>query len=99
MAINVTGLLQNPLGQIMSPYTNTPIGNGAYLMLFVFIIGAVFIKTKSVYSTLAFMLVIGMLFTSGGIFMGMYQISMIFIVISVIAVVGLVMNIIFMKLG
>lgn len=95
MPINGSDLINQPFNTLTGPYTDI-LGMGFFLVVFVFIIAAVYIKTRNAVSALAVMLVVGMLFTGGGIFADFPQMSLVFLALSLIALVGLIVNTVFM---
>ena len=62
--MNSSALAQNPIREIISAYTNSPIGDFFFAVFFIFIIGAVYVKTRNMTSTMAMMAIIGTLFSS-----------------------------------
>jgi len=62
--LNATQLMQNPLKEILSPFTSSLLGQFFYAIVFLFIVGAVYIKTRNLTPTMAMMAMIGSLFSS-----------------------------------
>jgi len=96
--INATNLTNNPFIEILSPYTNSILGSYFYGIIFIFIIGAVYIKTRNLVSTSAMMIVIAGLFSAVLTASGAgLAILMIFYVFTALGMVALIAGIILEK--
>ena len=86
---------QNPLREILSPYLNSILGTWFYGIVFFFIAAAVYIKTRSVVSTSAVMLIITTLFS--GVFVAggasIYTLA-VFFIMAAISITALIVGII-----
>jgi len=96
MPLNGTQLMENPFEVMMTPYTEL-FGIGAYLIIIVFIVGAIYIKTRDVMATAAALIIASMLFATAGIYNDFPQLVIISVVVVILAVIGLIISFMFQK--
>jgi len=98
MAINGSELIDHPWNTTFHPYLDlfqNWVGEGTifYLVPFVFITIALFVKTRDPALTSAWMLGSGTLLAGGGIFTGAIEMSMAFTIFAAIGIAGLFISI------
>jgi len=76
LALNTTELLEEPFRVIFSPFTDI-FGNSFFLLLLIFLSGAVYMKTRELAVTGMFMFGSGALLAAGDIFAGHGNIALI----------------------
>ena len=94
--VNGTDLLNNPLGELTSPFTDL-LGTGFWLIPLSFICIALYIKTRNVTVVSLFMLSSGLLLSSSSIWVGYTEASFLYIVFTALGLVGTIANLFFMK--
>ena len=86
-AINGTDFINNPWNTTFSPYTNL-LGAGFYLIPLCFIAAALYVKTHNGVAVSVFIWVSGLLLASGSIFMDYPQMGFVFLVFTVMGMIG-----------
>lgn len=94
MPLNGTELVENPWNVTWSPFTDLFAeftGNGSVFFLFPIsvIATALYIKTQSGVNVSLFLIVSGVLLSSGGIFLGAYDMALLYMVVAALGFVGL----------
>ena len=96
MAINGSELIDNPWDTIFSTFTDQ-LGNSFWLVPVSFIAVALYIKTRNPVLVSAYMIASGLLLASGNIFLGSPEMMYVYIIFSVLGLVGLILGIFFIK--
>lgn len=96
MAVNGSEFIDAPWETIFSPYTNL-LGVTFYLIVLSFIVVALYIKTRDLVVVGAFMLASGVLLSSGAIFASYPEMAFLYIIFTLLGIVGLVLGIFFMR--
>lgn len=96
MALNGSELITSPWDTMLSPFINL-LGSGFYLIPITFIALALYVKTHDTMLASAWLLACGVLLTTGGIFTGYLEMSIIYTIVVALGVTGIVINIFFMR--
>ena len=96
MAINGTDFINSPWATTFSPFTNL-LGAGFYLIPLSFIAVALYIKTRNPVLVSGYMIASGLLLAGGNIFLGAPEMMYVYIIFSVLGLVGLILSIFFIK--
>lgn len=96
MALNGSEFIDAPLETIFSPFTDL-LGTGFYLIPLTFIVIALYIKTRDVVVASAFMMASGVLLSSGAIFADYPEMAFVYLIFTVLGIVGIVLGIFFMR--
>ena len=96
MALNGTEFIEAPWDTMLSPFINL-LGSGFYLIPITFIAMALYIKTHDTMLASSWLLASGVLLSSGAIFTGYLEMSIIYTIVVALGVTGIVINIFFMK--
>jgi len=96
MGLNGTELIETPWDTILSPFINL-LGSGFYLIPITFIALALYLKTHDTMLSSAWLLASGVLLSSGAIFTGYLEMSIVYTIVVALGVTGIVLNIFFMK--
>lgn len=92
MPINGSDLINNPWETIMSPFTDL-LGTGVYLIPITMIVVAVYVKTRNLVASSVIMIAAGVLFSSSSIWVGYYEISIVYIIFTALGVTGTIVGI------
>ena len=96
MPFNTTNMTTNPVVEIFSPYTDL-LGVGFYIIPVAVIATALFVKTRSPIVVSAFLLTSGSLFTSAGMFASYPEMVTVFMIVTLLGVVGMFLSLYLMK--
>lgn len=96
MPINGTELLNAPWETILSPFTDL-LGSGFYIIPVSVMAAALFIKTRDIVSVGVLMILAGALLSGGGLWTGYYQMSILYVIFTLIGVVSVVMGLLFRR--
>jgi len=96
MPWNSSDLISNPWNTTFSSYTDL-LGNLFWLFPLSFIAIALYVKTRNPVAVSAFMLASGLLLSSGQIFLGHPEMVLVYVIFAVIGLIGLILNIFFLK--
>jgi len=96
MPLNGSDIINNPWNTTFGAYTDL-LGNAFWLFPVSFIAIALYIKTRNPVMVSAYMIASGVLLASGQIFMGNPEMVLVYILFSVFGLVGLLLNIFFLK--
>jgi len=94
--INGSDLINNPWTTVLSPFTDL-LGSGFYLFLVSIITAALYMKTRDPVMVSSFMILIGALLSTGGIWTGLIQASILYIIFTALGITGLVLSILFRR--
>jgi len=96
MPLNGTELIEQPWETVLSPFIDL-LGTGFYLIPITFIALAVYVKTHDVVLSSSWLMASGVLLSSGGIFLGYIQMSIVYTIVTAIGITGVVIGVFFMK--
>ncbi len=96
MALNGTDLITQPWDTVLSPFINL-LGSGFYLIPITFIALALYLKTHDTMLASSWLLASGVLLSSGAIFTGYLEMSIIYTIVVALGVTGIILNIFFMR--
>lgn len=102
MAINISEFMSDPLGTMVSPFTDLffkAVGNGDVFYLFPFIILAFGIQVKlhNPMMTTAFIVTTGTLIAGGSFYTGAATIGVVFTIFVAIGLTGMIASILFQR--
>ena len=96
MAINGSDLIDNPWNTTFSTFTDQ-LGSAFWLIPVSFIAAALYIRTRNTVLVSAYMIASGLLLAGGNIFMGAPEMMYVYIIFTVLGLVGLILGIFFIK--
>jgi len=96
MPFNSSGISTNPFDTIISPFTDL-LGIGFFIIPLAIIATALYVKTKSPIAVSAFLMASGTLFTSAGMFASYPEMVAVFMIVTLMGVVGMFLSIYFMR--
>ena len=96
MALNGTDFINNPWDTTFDSFTDL-FGMGFYIIPITFIAIALYIKTRNPMLASSFIWASGILLTSGHIFMNYPEAAKIYLVFTIIGIVGTLLSLIFNK--
>jgi len=95
-AINGSDFINNPWNTTFGPYTDL-LGAGFYLVPICFIAAALYVKTHNGVAVGTFLWVSGILLSSGSIFLNYPQMGFLFLIFTVVSMIGTFLAIYFNK--
>jgi len=96
MAINGSDLIDNPWNTTFSTFTDQ-LGSMFWLIPVSFIAVALYIKTRNPVLVSSYMIASGLLLASGNMFVGAPEMMFVYIIFSVLGLVGLILGVFFIK--
>lgn len=94
MAVNGTDFVSSPWDTIFDAFTDL-LGSGFYVIPLSFVAVALYVKTRNATMVSMFILASGIMLSSGNIFMGYPEVEFVYIVFTVIGIVGTVLSLYF----
>ena len=86
--VNGSTLINDPWNTILSPFLNM-LGNGFYLFPITFIALALYVKTHDVMLVSVWLILSGILLSSGSVFTGYMEMSIVYLVVIALGFAGL----------
>ena len=96
MPFNTSPIINDTFNTTFSPYTNL-LGNLFWLIPLSVIATALYVKTQNIIAVFAFLAASSSMLVAGNIYIGSPEIAFIYIVVSALALVGLVLSILFIR--
>ena len=96
MPVNGSELVNNPWNTTFSPYMDL-LGSSFWIFPLSFIAIALYIKTRNPTLVSSYMLASGVLLASGQIFMGNPEMVLSYIIFAVLGLVGILLDVFFLK--
>jgi len=96
MVFNASEISSEPFDTIFSPFTDL-LGAGFFIIPIAIIAGALYVKTKSPIVVSAFLLASGSLFTGAGLFASYPEMVAVFMIVTLMGVVGMFLSIYMMR--
>jgi hypothetical protein len=96
MPFNGSSISESPFDTIISPFVDL-LGAGFFVIPIAIIASALYVKTKSPITVSAFLLASGTLFTSAGLFASYPELVAVFMIVTLLGVVGMFLSIYFMR--
>lgn len=92
MALNGSELINNPFRTIFSPFTDL-FGSGFWIIPLSFIAVALYVKTRNITLVGMYMLVVGILWSSGNIFIEFSSMGIVYILFALIGFISIMLGI------